>query len=145
MIISKMYSPLAENHATLGWSADGRLPLQPWDHFNILHLSQGSVHRGAKTHFLSVPFFLAVLRWSRQTRPKNKSHPLSLVSGHFLSGAIRLSVQVHSVCLSINTVCMCVCSLHVVMFYIILRLYKSTVAPGPSLGVGNREWGFNGV
>lgn len=34
-----MYSPLAENHATLGWSADGRLPLQPWDRFNILHLS----------------------------------------------------------------------------------------------------------
>lgn len=49
--------------------------------------------------------------------------------------------------LSINTVCMsvCVCSLHVVMFYIILRLYKSTVAPGPSLGVGNRERGFKGV
>lgn len=41
--------------------------------------------------------------------------------------------------------CVCVCSLHVVMFYIILRLYKSTVAPGPSLGVGNRERGFKGV
>lgn len=50
-----MYSPLAENHATLGWSADGRLPLQPWDHINILHLSQGSVHRGAKTHFFVRP------------------------------------------------------------------------------------------
>lgn len=32
MIISKMYSPLAEDHATLGWSADGGVPLQHWDH-----------------------------------------------------------------------------------------------------------------
>lgn len=49
MTISKMWSPLAKDHATLGWSADGGVPLQPWDHFDILHLSRRSVHSGGKT------------------------------------------------------------------------------------------------
>lgn len=70
-----MYSPLAENHATLGWSADGRLPLQPWDHINILHLSQGSVHRGAKTFFCPSPSFLLCSAGPDRHVPKIKATP----------------------------------------------------------------------
>lgn len=43
----------------------------------IFYISLKALYtEGQKHFFLSVPFFLAVLRWSRQTRPKNKSHPL---------------------------------------------------------------------
>lgn len=73
MIISKMYSPLAEEHATLGWSADGWVPLQPSNHFYILHLSALCTQWGEQQRiFVLPPFFLhAVLLWSRQTRSKN--------------------------------------------------------------------------
>lgn len=138
-----MDSPLAEDHATLGWSADGRVPLQPWDHFDILHLSQHSVHSGAKQGIFVLPFLLAVLLWSRQTRPKNKSRPF-----HWFMTASRLQPAVcqHS---SNQSVCPlfhqhCVCSFCVGVLNSALPLYESTVAPGQSLGIGKRE-GCHGV
>lgn len=71
-----MDSPLAEDHATLGWSADGQVPLQPRDHFDILHLSQRSVHSVGKTSSFVLPFLHAGLLWSPPTWPKNKKQTL---------------------------------------------------------------------
>lgn len=70
------YGPLAEDHATLGWSADGWVPLQPWDHLDILHLSQRPVHSGTKQGSFVLPFLLAVLLWSWQIHPKKQKPPL---------------------------------------------------------------------
>lgn len=44
--------------------------------FDILHLSQRSVHSGAKQGIFVLSFLLAVLLWSRQTRPKKQKPPL---------------------------------------------------------------------
>lgn len=95
----------------------------------IFYISLKALYTEGQKHiFLSVPFFLAVLRWSRQTCPKNKSHPLSLVSGHFLSGATCLSVQAHSVCLSINTVCMYEC-VYVLFMSSCFTLFSVCISP----------------
>lgn len=114
-IISKMFSPLAEDHATLGWSADGWVPLQPQDHFDILHLSQRSVHSGGKTRCLCPPLPSRCAPPVPTDTSRKQKPTLSLIYFHWWSqqfvstAAISLSVQS-----SINTVCvifLCCCVL----------------------------------
>lgn len=75
MIISKKYSPLAEDHATVGWSSLAEY-LFNLGIILIFYISLSALYTvGAKQGIFVLPFLLAVLLWSRQTRPKNKSHP----------------------------------------------------------------------
>lgn len=142
--ISKMFSPLAEDHATLGWSADGWVPLQPQYHFDILHLSQRSVHSGGKTRCLCPPLPSRCAPPVPTDTSRKQKPTLSLIHGCFPPEASSLSARQQSVCQSNLPSTLCVSSFCVVVFYSALPLYKSTVAPGQSLGIGKRE-GFVGV
>lgn len=134
------YSPLAEDHATLGWSADGWVPLQPWGHLDIVHLSQRPVHSGAKQG--SFPFLLAVLLWSWQTRPKKQKAPLLTAASRPQPATCQQGSH-QSVCPFVHQHCVRVSSFCVGVFYSALPLFKSTVATGQSLGIGKSE-GFHG-
>lgn len=134
MIISKMYSPLAEDHATRGWSADGWIPLQPWDVFDILHLSQRPVHiRGNAKYFCPPLSFLLCCPGPDRHVPKIKSHAFHwstavsclepVVCQHGSNQSVRLSIFPSTLCV-------------LGVFYSALPPVKSTVAPGQSLGVG---------
>lgn len=96
---------------------------------------------GAKQGIFVLPFFLAVLLWSRQTCPKNECNLF-----HWFTAASRLEPAVcqhgsnQSVCPFFHQHCVCVLF---VLFYSALPLFESTVAPGQSLGVGKREGGVS--
>lgn len=115
----------------------------------ILYISLSALYTvGAKQKvFLSSPSFLLCSSGPDRHVPKTKATPftgsrlLPASSQQFLSAAAVCQSVCLSVHPSINSVC--VCYFCVGVFYSALPLYKSTVAPGQSLGIGKREGGVS--
>lgn len=113
----------------------------------IFYISLSALYTvGQKKVFLSSPSFSLCSSGPDRHVPKKQKPPLSLVHGCFLSGASSLSARQQSVSQSVcpfsrqhrvSSFCVGLC-------YSALPLYKSTVAPGQSLGIGKRE-GFHGI
>lgn len=104
----------------------------------IFYISQRSVNSGVKQSIFVLPFLLAMLLWSRQTRPKNRSRPFYwFMAALCPKPAICQHSSSQSVHSSFTTVgffkCRCVlqCS----------SSLMSTVASGQSLGIGKRKVG----
>lgn len=99
---------------------------------DILHLSQSSVHSGGETRYFCLPLPsccapVVPADTSQTQRPFlfTCSRPSPAWSQQF--------VCVAAISLSIRPSALCVC-----VFYSALPQYKSTVAPGQSLGIGKK-------